>query len=224
MPPTPASVVEQWHNLPRTVLQDKVRQVVKRRDADARQIWAHVRANSVLAAQVRGTLSALRAEVKGTRDEVMWTMWIDQARAILDASPDKPSADKPAPVKSVAEKTAATEKTATTDKAATDNQAVAKTATVKTLAGKTAAGNTSAGNASTGNAAAAVKTPVAKTAAGNAAARNTTAGNAAGAKKPEPAPVAETEPQPELAFAPKPADKPRTTPPVPPVLFQAPGA
>jgi hypothetical protein len=95
MPSTPASVVEQWHNLPRTVLQDKVRQVVKRRDADARQIWAHVRANSVLAAQVRGALSALRAEVKGTRDEVMWTMWIDQARAILDASPDK-AAEKPA--------------------------------------------------------------------------------------------------------------------------------
>jgi hypothetical protein len=99
MPPTPASVIEQWLNLPRPVLQDKVRQVVKRRDADAKQIWAHVRANSVLAAQVRGALSALRADVKGTRDEVMWTMWIDQARAVLDASssekaPEKPAADK----------------------------------------------------------------------------------------------------------------------------------
>ncbi|MFC0432625.1 hypothetical protein [Kutzneria buriramensis] len=106
MPPTPASVVEQWHNLPRTVLQDKVRQVVKRRDADAKQIWAHVRANSVLAAQVRGALSALRAEVKGTRDEVMWTMWIDQARAILDASPDK-AAEKPAVEAKLVEKVAA---------------------------------------------------------------------------------------------------------------------
>jgi hypothetical protein len=98
MPPTPASVVEQWQSLPRPVLQDKVRQVVKRRDAEAKQIWAQVRANSVLAAQVRGALSALRAEVKGTRDEVMWTMWIDQARSVLDASPDKPApdADKPA--------------------------------------------------------------------------------------------------------------------------------
>lgn len=110
MPPTPASVVEQWLTLPRTVLQDKVRQVVKRRDADAKQIWAHVRANSVLAAQVRGVLSALRAEVKGARDEVMWTMWIDQARAVLDASSDKPEkaapVEKPVPVEK-AEKAAA---------------------------------------------------------------------------------------------------------------------
>jgi hypothetical protein len=95
MPSTPASVVEQWQDLPRSVLQEKVRQVVKRRDAEAKLIWTHVRANSVLAAQVRGVLSALRAEVKGTRDEVMWTMWIDQARSVLDATPEK-AADKPA--------------------------------------------------------------------------------------------------------------------------------
>jgi hypothetical protein len=95
MPPTPASVVEQWQSLPRPVLQDKVRQVVKRRDAEAKQIWTQVRAHSVLAAQVRGALSALRAEVKGTRDEVMWTMWIDQARAVLDASDKPAAADKP---------------------------------------------------------------------------------------------------------------------------------
>jgi hypothetical protein len=96
MPSTPASVVEQWQSLPRPVLQEKVRQVVKRRDAEAKQIWAQVRANSVLAAQVRGALSALKAEVKGTRDEIMWTMWIDQARAVLDASPEKASPEKAA--------------------------------------------------------------------------------------------------------------------------------
>ncbi|MEV6607976.1 hypothetical protein [Kutzneria sp. NPDC051319] len=108
MPPTPASVVEQWQDLPRAVLQDKVRQVVKRRDAEAKVIWTHVRANSVLAAQVRGALSALRAEVKGTRDEVMWTMWIDQARSVLDATPDKPAAsDKPAAEKLAADKSVA---------------------------------------------------------------------------------------------------------------------
>lgn len=110
MPPTPGSVVEQWQNLPRAVLQDKVRQVVKRRDADAKQVWAHVRANSVLAAQVRGVLSALRAEVKGTRDEIMWTMWIDQARAVLDASSDKPAVSvEPKPA--AAEKPAVARKT-----------------------------------------------------------------------------------------------------------------
>ena len=106
MPPTPASVVEQWQSLPRPVLQDKVRQVVKRRDAEAKQIWAQVRANSVLAAQVRGALSALKAEVKGTRDEIMWTMWIDQARAVLDASPEKAVGEKPAVEKVAVEKVA----------------------------------------------------------------------------------------------------------------------
>ena len=163
MPPTPASVVEQWQSLPRTVLQDKVRQVVKRRDADARQIWAQVRANSVLAAQVRGALSALRAEVKGTRDEVMWTMWIDQARSVLDAATEKPAAEPAAAEKTVVEK-----------------PTVSKPAPEKPAA----------------------------------------------ARKPEPVPAAsEPEPDPagELAFTPQPAEKPRTAPPVPPVMFQAPG-
>jgi hypothetical protein len=166
MPPTPASVVEQWTNLPRAVLQDKVRQVVKRRDADAKQIWTHVRANSVLAAQVRGALSALRAEVRGTRDEVMWTMWIDQARSVLDAS-DKP-AEKPAAGKPVAE-TPATEKVVA-EKPAAETAAVDKPA----------------------------------------------------ADKPAPVknPTFEAE---EPVLTPKPADKPRTAPPVPPVMFQAPG-
>ncbi|GAA3433938.1 hypothetical protein [Kutzneria kofuensis] len=127
MPPTPASVVEQWQNLPRAVLQDKVRQVVKRRDAEAKQIWAHVRANSVLAAQVRGALSALRAEVRGTRDEVMWTMWIDQARSVLDASPEKASPEKASP-----------EKAAQAEKPAADKPAAEKPAPDKVVAEKAA--------------------------------------------------------------------------------------
>jgi hypothetical protein len=186
MPPTPASVVEQWHNLPRTVLQDKVRQVVKRRDADARQIWAHVRANSVLAAQVRGVLSALRAEVRGTRDEVMWTMWIDQARAILDASPDK-AAEKPAAeaVEKPAEPTVVEQKPAAEPKV------------VEKLAGD--------GKPVEEKKPAEEQKPVA-------------------AKPASPFADAGARPEPQVAYAPAPADKPRTAPPVPPVLFQAPGS
>ena len=173
MPPTPASVVEQWINLPRTVLQDKVRQVVKRRDADAKLIWAEVRGNAVLAAQVRGALSALKAEVRGTRDEVMWTMWIEQARAVLDpgqstnGSSDK-SAAKPA-VKPAAE-----------PKPEVSRPAVAKPAASR---------------------------PAAKP-----------------EPRPEPAAAAsEQEPESALSFTPQP-EKPRATPTVPPVMFQAPGS
>jgi hypothetical protein len=159
MPPTPASVVEQWMNLPRAVLQDKVRQVVKRRDADAKHIWAEVRGHAVLAAQVRGALSALRAEVRGTRDEVMWTMWIEQARAVLDPSQNSNgSADKAAAAKA----------------AKPESEAPSK--------------------------------PAAKA-----------------QPTPEPA-AADADPGAEISFSPQPAQKPRATPTVPPVMFQAPGS
>jgi len=193
MPPTPASVVEQWQSLPRTVLQEKVRQVVKRRDADAKQIWAHVRANSVLAAQVRGALSALRAEVRGTRDEVMWTMWIDQARAVLDASPDKAAADKPAAETSVTE--------APAEKAA----APAKAPAQKSKAASAPAQEKPAAAAKTTETVAAEKRPAPVKPAFTAT-------------KPE----SEPEPAQQLTYTPQ-ADKPRTAPAVAPVMFQAPG-
>ncbi|QUQ62739.1 hypothetical protein [Kutzneria sp. CA-103260] len=201
MPPTPASVVEQWQSLPRTVLQDKVRQVVKRRDADAKQIWAHVRADSVLAAQVRGALSALRAEVRGTRDEVMWTMWIDQARAVLDASPEKSAPQKVTAEKLAVEKKAAAEKPVA-DQASEQKPAAEKASAPKASPAKTAPEKP---------AAAATETPAAE-------------------KKPAPvqpaftAKKSDSEPEPaqQLTYTP-PADKPRTAPAVAPVMFQAPG-
>jgi len=80
------SVVEHWLALPREMLLDKVRQVVKRRDSEAKEIWAAVKGHSVLAARVRGALSSLRADVRGSRDEVMWSVWIEQARQALDSA------------------------------------------------------------------------------------------------------------------------------------------
>jgi len=196
MPPTPASVVEQWQSLPRTVLQEKVRQVVKRRDADAKQIWAQVRASSVLAAQVRGALSALRAEVRGARDEVMWTMWIDQARAVLDASGEQASVQKPAVEKAEPAETLAVEK-APAEKAAAAEVAPEKASVEKSAPEKPAAAKTEAPAVEKKPA------PVAKP--------------AFTAKKSEP------EPAQQLTYTPPPADKPRTAPAVAPVMFQAPG-
>ncbi|AHH99764.1 hypothetical protein [Kutzneria albida] len=87
MPSTPV-VVEQWLSLSRPALLEKVRQVVKRREVE---VWAAVRGHSVLAAQVRGALSALKAEVRGTRDEGMWGMWIEQARQALGQTESAPA-------------------------------------------------------------------------------------------------------------------------------------
>jgi hypothetical protein len=92
---TAEALIAQWLALPQASLVDRVRQLVKQHDARARDAWTAVRGHPVLVARVRGILSALRAEARGTRDEVMWLMWINQARQDLDHAPAA-SAD-PAP-------------------------------------------------------------------------------------------------------------------------------
>ncbi|MEV6602749.1 hypothetical protein [Kutzneria sp. NPDC051319] len=84
---TAENLIAEWLALPQASLVDRVRQLVKQHDARAREAWTAVRGHPVLAARVRGTLSALRAETRGTRDEVMWLMWINQARQELDRVP-----------------------------------------------------------------------------------------------------------------------------------------
>jgi hypothetical protein len=82
---TAETLIAEWLALPQARLVDQVRQLVKQHDA--RDAWTVVRGHPVLAARVRGTLSALRAETRGTRDEVMWLVWINQARQALDRVP-----------------------------------------------------------------------------------------------------------------------------------------
>ena len=76
-------------SLSREELVEAVRLVVKQHDSQAKRIWATVKDNPLLAAKVRGALSALRADVRDSRDEVMWLMWISEARQVLDS----PAAD-----------------------------------------------------------------------------------------------------------------------------------
>lgn len=93
---TAETLIAEWLALPQARLVDRVRQLVKQHDARARDAWTAVRGHPVLAARVRGVLSALRAETRGTRDEVMWLMWINQARQVLDRLPataDDPSSE-----------------------------------------------------------------------------------------------------------------------------------
>jgi hypothetical protein len=92
---TAETLITEWLALPQARLVDRVRQLVKQHDARARDAWSVVRGHPVLAARVRGMLSALRAETRGTRDEVMWLMWINQARQALDRVPT--AGDEPAP-------------------------------------------------------------------------------------------------------------------------------
>jgi hypothetical protein len=77
-------IVDHWITLPRDELVETVRLVVKQHDPAAKRTWAAVRENPLLAAKVRGALSALRADLLGSRDEVMWLMWINEARQALD--------------------------------------------------------------------------------------------------------------------------------------------
>ena len=81
-------LVEQWMSLSREELVEAVRLAVKQHDNQAKRIWATVKENPLLAAKVRGALSALRADVRDSRDEVMWLMWISEARQVLDAPAD----------------------------------------------------------------------------------------------------------------------------------------
>jgi hypothetical protein len=78
-------LVDQWMSLSRDELVEAVRLAVKQHDSQAKRIWATVRDSPLLAAKVRGALSALRADVRDSRDEVMWLMWISEARQVLDA-------------------------------------------------------------------------------------------------------------------------------------------
>jgi hypothetical protein len=81
--PAKPDIVSHLLALPHESLIDQVRQLVKQRHA-AHDAWANIRTNTVLAARVRGVLSGLDAEARGTSDEVMRLMWIKQARQALD--------------------------------------------------------------------------------------------------------------------------------------------
>jgi hypothetical protein len=83
--PAKPDIVSHWLSLPYETLTDKVRQLVRQRHT-AQETWVTIRANPVLAARVRGVLSALAAEARGTSDEAMRLMWIKQARQALDLS------------------------------------------------------------------------------------------------------------------------------------------
>ncbi|MEU7527219.1 hypothetical protein AB0A74_15905 [Saccharothrix sp. NPDC042600] len=88
-------VAAAWSELAADQLAEQVRLMVKARDAGARAVWGAVAEDQVLVARVRGALSALKAEFRGHRDEVMWLLWINQAQQhlVVETAPAAPVAE-----------------------------------------------------------------------------------------------------------------------------------
>lgn len=90
-------VVQRWLALSHQVLVDEVHQLVRSHDDRAHRCWNTVREHPVLAARVRGILSALERQSADYRDAAMWRVWIAQARNAL-TSPRPPTPQPPLPV------------------------------------------------------------------------------------------------------------------------------
>lgn len=91
-----STTVEHWLGLAHPDLTEHVRRAV--RGATAEAPWSDVAAHPVLAARVRGILSALQTQLADHRDHAMWTVWINSARRALNAAPPPPApARKPPP-------------------------------------------------------------------------------------------------------------------------------
>lgn len=76
-------VVQRWLVLSHQVLVEEVHQLVRSHDDRAHRCWNVVREHPVLAARVRGILSALERQSADYRDAAMWRVWIAQARSAL---------------------------------------------------------------------------------------------------------------------------------------------
>jgi hypothetical protein len=87
--------VEQWAQLSRESLAAAVVAAVRQPPADPTRLWGAVKANTVLAATVRGILAGLLREKAGTRDEVFWTYRVTTVRAVLNSSEPVVEVERP---------------------------------------------------------------------------------------------------------------------------------
>jgi hypothetical protein len=88
--PETNAIVEQWLAMPHPGLTDHVRRLV-RGGSMTSPVWTAVGAHPVLAARVRGILSALHSHMADHRDHAMWTLWINNARRALTTPPPAPA-------------------------------------------------------------------------------------------------------------------------------------
>src|SRR5687768_12420053 len=78
-----STTIEHWLGLAHPDLTEHVRRTV-RGGSTATAPWSEVAAHPVLAARVRGILSALQSHMADHRDHAMWTLWINTARRALN--------------------------------------------------------------------------------------------------------------------------------------------
>lgn len=92
--PEQITTVDHWLGLSHPDLAEHVRQAV--RGGAANPVWAAVAGHPVLAARVRGLLSALLSQMADHRDHAMWTVWINSARRALASAPAvEPAVEQP---------------------------------------------------------------------------------------------------------------------------------
>jgi hypothetical protein len=80
------AIVEQWLAMPHPDLTDHIRRLVRGGSMPS-PVWTAVGTHPVLAARVRGILSALHSQMADHRDHAMWTLWINNARRALTSPP-----------------------------------------------------------------------------------------------------------------------------------------
>ncbi|ONI83150.1 hypothetical protein ALI144C_16735 [Actinosynnema sp. ALI-1.44] len=90
-----STTVDSWLGLAHADLTEHVRKAVRGGSATP-DLWSEVATHPVLAARVRGILSALQSQMADHRDHAMWTAWTNRARKALDA-PQPAPVEKPKP-------------------------------------------------------------------------------------------------------------------------------
>jgi hypothetical protein len=91
------AIAEHWLALSHPDLTDHIRRLVRGGSIPS-PVWTAVAAHPVLAARVRGILSALQSQMADHRDHAMWTLWINNARRALSTPPPAPARpDNPPP-------------------------------------------------------------------------------------------------------------------------------
>jgi hypothetical protein len=88
--PETNAIVDQWLAMPHPDLTDHIRRLVRGGSIPS-PVWTAVAAHPVLAARVRGILSALHSQMADHRDHAMWTLWISNARRALTTPPPAPA-------------------------------------------------------------------------------------------------------------------------------------
>jgi hypothetical protein len=92
--PDTNAIVEQWLAMSHPELTNHIRRLIRGASTPS-PVWTAVSTHPVLAARVRGILSALHSQMADHRDHAMWTLRITNARRALTTPPAPARPDTP---------------------------------------------------------------------------------------------------------------------------------